>query len=102
MKRTDRREDLLSKLALLALVLSLLWLATGCSSGSETIAVAPVLEPTAVIVTATSEIVATPEPVEMVIAAEPDTCTDCHTDKDLLIDTADPVEEVVNENEGEG
>jgi len=29
-------------------------------------------------------------------------CVDCHTDQQALIDTADPVEEVVSENEGEG
>ena len=31
-----------------------------------------------------------------------DYCTDCHTDKQKLIDTAKPEEEVVNENKGEG
>ena len=43
------------------------------------------------------------EPTEAV-AAEPrvDNCVECHTDQQMLIDTADPVEEVVSENEGEG
>ena len=31
-----------------------------------------------------------------------DNCVDCHTDKDQLVDTADPVLEVISENEGEG
>ncbi len=31
-----------------------------------------------------------------------DNCLDCHTNKDLLIQTADPEEEVISENEGEG
>jgi hypothetical protein len=44
-----------------------------------------------------------PEPTEEV-AAEPqvDNCSECHTNQQALIDTADPVEEVVSENEGEG
>lgn len=33
---------------------------------------------------------------------EPDECTACHIDKDRLIDTAAPEEEVVEENEGAG
>lgn len=31
-----------------------------------------------------------------------DYCLDCHTNKEMLIDTADPEEEVISENEGEG
>ena len=31
-----------------------------------------------------------------------DYCLDCHINKDMLIDTADPEEEVISENEGEG
>jgi hypothetical protein len=44
-----------------------------------------------------------PEPTEEV-AEEPqvDNCVECHTDQQTLIDTADPVAEVVSENEGEG
>lgn len=29
-------------------------------------------------------------------------CVECHTDQEMLIDTADPVEEVESENEGAG
>ncbi len=39
----------------------------------------------------------TAEPV-----AATDYCVDCHSDTDQLIDTANPVEEVVSENKGEG
>ena len=44
-----------------------------------------------------------PEPAEAVVA-EPqvDNCVECHTDQQTLIDTADPVAEIVSENEGEG
>jgi hypothetical protein len=50
-----------------------------------------------------TEQVPEPEPTEEV-AAEPqvDNCVECHTDQQALIDTADPVEEVVSESEGEG
>lgn len=33
---------------------------------------------------------------------EPDHCVDCHTDKELLIETAKPEEVVVSESEGAG
>ena len=44
-----------------------------------------------------------PEPTEEVVA-EPqvDNCLECHTNQQMLIDTADPVAEVVSENEGQG
>ena len=44
-----------------------------------------------------------PEPTDEV-AAEPqvDNCVECHTDQQILIDTADPIAEIVSENEGEG
>ena len=43
------------------------------------------------------------EPTEAV-AEEPavDNCVECHTDQQALVDTANPVEEVTSENEGEG
>ena len=46
------------------------------------------------------------EPIEEPELAEPaptvDYCIECHTDKEALIATANPEEEVVSENEGEG
>jgi hypothetical protein len=45
----------------------------------------------------------TEETEEVVSAAGPDAdCIACHTDKDRLIDTAEPVVEMVSENEGSG
>ncbi len=43
-----------------------------------------------------------PKLASVVDVAEPDYCLDCHADKEQLIDTADPVVEVVSENEGAG
>ena len=50
-----------------------------------------------------TEEAAVPEPTEEV-AAEPavDRCIECHTNQETLIGTADPVAEVISENEGEG
>ena len=46
----------------------------------------------------------TEAPVETEVAAaeQVDQCVECHTDKDTLINTAAPVEEVVEESEGAG
>jgi hypothetical protein len=70
-----------------------------CSS-----APAQVVEPTA-----TTQI-SSPTPVEEVETAaapveEPemvDQCISCHTEKQMLVDTAKPEEEVISENEGAG
>ena len=43
-----------------------------------------------------------PAETEVAVADQVDQCIECHTDKDLLIDTADPEEEVVEESEGAG
>lgn len=60
--------------------------------------VEPVLIETATAVSSAEEPLTEPteEPVPV------DNCLDCHTNKDLLIQTADPEEEVISENEGEG
>lgn len=60
--------------------------------------VEPLLVETATAVTPT-EAPATEPTLE---PAPVDNCLDCHTNKDLLIQTADPEEEVITENEGEG
>ena len=54
-------------------------------------------------VAAPAEEAPNPEPTDE-IAVEPqvDNCVECHTDQQTLIDTADPIAEVVSENEGEG
>ena len=53
--------------------------------------------------TATAEPDTDPEPDDADMAdEEEDHCLDCHTDKDRLIDTAAPEEEVVHESSGEG
>jgi len=41
-------------------------------------------------------------PVVTIDLVPVDYCLDCHTNKEMLIDTADPEEEVISENEGEG
>ena len=67
------------------------------TEAANTIAMQPELEPTAAMPTPTEEtaVLPTEEP-------ELDECLACHTDKDQLIKTADPVVEVISENEGEG
>ena len=106
---------------ILAVLLSVLFL-TGCGSQAT-----PEVEPTATdqpyptpmndpkevmakltaiakdAVAAPTEVAPPPEPTEEVVE-EPlmDQCVECHTDQQALIDTADPVAEVVSENEGEG
>lgn len=67
-------------------------------SAEQVANVEPVLVETATAVTPTEAppIEPTEEPVPV------DNCLDCHTNKDLLIQTADPEEEVISENEGEG
>lgn len=60
--------------------------------------VEPVILETATAVIPTEEPIS--EPTEEQVPV--DNCLDCHTNKDLLIETADPEEEVISENEGEG
>lgn len=43
-----------------------------------------------------------PTQTEVAAVAQVDNCVECHTDKDQLIDTAAPEEEVVEESEGAG
>ena len=57
-------------------------------------AVTPTITTTAPITDAPTAIAPTPMPI--------DECLACHADKDLLIETAAPVEEIVVESDGEG
>ncbi len=52
--------------------------------------------------TETQAPIETPEQTETAAVAQVDQCIECHTDKDQLIDTAAPEEEVVEESEGAG
>ena len=86
-------------------MLILVFLISACSQTSETqppatqepeLSSSPTaeIEPTAVAEASIEEV----EPTEEAV----DYCLSCHTDKDELIDTAKPEEEVISESEGEG
>ncbi len=111
-KQVQKRSIWHTHLAVIALLaLSLVLAGCGDKAGSEAdgeavveqLAEAVIAEPAAAL---EEEAAAAPEAGEM--AAEPtvepvtDECLACHIDKELLIQTADPIEEVVSENEGEG
>ncbi len=57
-------------------------------------AVTPTITTTSPITDTTTTLPPTPETI--------DECLACHVDKDLLIETAAPIEEVVVESDGEG
>ncbi|MCA9970272.1 MAG: hypothetical protein KC425_08655 [Anaerolineales bacterium] len=95
------------------LLLLLLLLAAGCQTNETTnTAVSDLPTPTRVesaTVSAAETAVAQAaiSPTEEAIAPETevmavDECLNCHVDKDMLIQTANPEEEVISENEGEG
>ena len=93
----------MSLLVSLLLSLGALWLA-GCQTAeSDTVEEVANAEPE-LTETATAVFASEEEPtVEPNAESVPiDNCLDCHTNKDLLIQTADPEEEVISENEGEG
>ncbi len=109
MKRIISRNNallhyLILLLALPVMIIGLAGCATPEAADVSGEAVAEVvLEPTAAPATPTDDASVESElEAEVVEPSEPDNCLDCHSNKELLIDTADPVEEVINENEGEG
>ncbi|MBK6328591.1 MAG: hypothetical protein IPF56_22050 [Chloroflexi bacterium] len=103
MKKAQRIQNIKTILLSLMLVLATAVLLSSCSSSAETdsaVALQTALEPTAVIPTPTEETAVAPTAVAATLPT--DECLLCHINKDELIQTADPVEEVVSENEGEG
>ena len=101
-------EQVKSPIKTISLLVSLLLLlgavaVTGCqtaesATSTEVVNVEPEVVETATAVSPTEEPVAETAEVSVPV----DNCLDCHTNKDLLIQTADPEEEVISENEGEG
>lgn len=104
MKKAQRIQNIKTILLSLMLVLATAVLFSSCSSSSaetdSAVALQTGLEPTAVIPTPTEETAVAPTAVAATLPT--DECLLCHINKDELIQTADPVEEVVSENEGEG
>ena len=105
MEQAKRPLKMIGFLVSLLLLVGVVALAGCQSADSEAVEdavqvadVEPVILETVTAVTPTEEPISEPteEPVPV------DNCLDCHTNKDLLIDTADPEEEVISENEGEG
>ncbi len=91
---------------LLVLVAAAALALAGCGgqeAASEAVAALPtaVIEPTAVPATPTKEETAVAPTAEAELPPT-DECLACHIDKEMLIQTADPIVEVISENEGEG
>ncbi len=104
LKKTAIRSICSISIVTLVMLLATAVLTTACSGASPADAIVAMqsvdLEPTAVVPAPTEETAVPPSPT-----TEPqptDECLICHIDKDELIQTADPVEEVISENEGEG
>jgi hypothetical protein len=108
LKQTGLRTGLLSIFIVVFAFTAVTIFLAGCGSGEsdepgEPVAEAVELEPAAVEAAPTEEPTSTPlPPTPTAEPVEPDSCSDCHTDQELLMEVADPEEEVINENEGEG
>jgi hypothetical protein len=109
------------KFLIMGFLLALLIFASGCSPAQPTqepatevpVEMEQATQPPTEAPTATDEEEAVEEPEETeepedsesddaVSAGETSACIECHTDQAMLIDTAEPVEEVESENEGSG
>ena len=108
MKQTGLRISLLSALIIVFAFTAVTLLLAGCSpedtiDEGQPVPEAVEFEPAAIDAAPTEEATSTPVVLMPTVEPpEPDSCSDCHTDKDLLIEVADPEEEVISENEGEG
>lgn len=93
------------QLATILLFLSLLLL-LGCNGDAAPDLSLPVPEPELQVEPAAVEATTgvTQDDTDFAFAEEAvvDECLSCHTDRDMLISTAAPEEEVISENEGEG
>ena len=80
------------------------FLLAGCGNAAEamerpaTTQISPVISEAAPAATATDPVATEAVASESAV----DYCLECHTDGQRLIDTADPEEEIINENKGEG
>ena len=106
-KQVQKRSIWLTLLAVMAL-LALSLVLTGCGDDAggeaavEQLAEAIIAEPVAAM---EEEAVVEEDTVETAVSPTEETideCLSCHIDKEMLIDTADPIAEVISENEGEG
>jgi hypothetical protein len=110
-KKARKKSNWLQIIILFALLFAALGL-VGCGSEEP----APVIEEgSAEVEIAAAEVEATEaaavvdevdeveeEVAETAVVEPTDECLACHIDKEMLIATADPIEEVISENEGEG
>ena len=102
-KLVQKRSKWITLFAVMTL-LALSLVLTGCGGDTpvEELAEAVIAEPVAAM---EEEAVVEESTVETAVALveEPiDECLACHIDKEMLIDTADPIVEVISESEGEG
>lgn len=101
------KSKVLERLWLIAAFIGL-FLIAGCKADSQATitpgAGAPQPQTTVAAASSTEIGESLPAEIEEIAGAEEDSdaCLDCHSDKEQLIATADPEEEVVEESEGEG
>ncbi|MCP5100245.1 MAG: hypothetical protein GY943_32230 [Chloroflexi bacterium] len=96
---------LFSTISIAILSVMVIYLAGCAGNSSEVVSIEPSLSNAASVVEVANvepTIEPTVETAVITPTAEIDHCLDCHINKELLIDTADPEEEVINENEGKG